>query len=406
MTDITIIGGGIIGIATALKMQQSWPGLSIELLEKEDGPAQHQTGRNSGVIHAGIYYEPGSLKAEFCRQGLAATIQFCKDHRVPYEQPGKLLVATNQVEMDRLGALEERARANGLDIRAVSSGELREREPNITGLGGLLSPTTGIADYVAMVEKMAELFKEQGGQITYGAEVADLNEDEQAVEISLLNGRTFQTRNLIACAGLMADRLAAMCGVANDFTIVPFKGEYFRLAPRHDQVVQHLIYPVPDPELPFLGIHLTRMIDGYVTVGPNAVLSFAREKYGKFGINLQDLGDMVRFPGFWKTIGANLSSGLEEMANSTFRRRYLQACQRYCPSLELQDLQPHPPGIRAQAVMRDGTLVHDFLVRNTARTIHICNAPSPAATSALPIARHIRDLAKKTFDLTEIQPTS
>jgi L-2-hydroxyglutarate oxidase len=401
MTDITIIGGGIVGITTALEMQQSWPGISIELLEKEPGPARHQTGRNSGVIHAGIYYAPGSLKAEFCRLGLTATIKFCKEHQVPFKQPGKLLVATNDTEMQRLKALESRARENKLDIRAVSAAELREREPNITGLGALLSPATGIVDYVAMVEKMAEQFIDLGGQITYGAKVVGLFEEAQTVKITRADGRTQSTAHLIVCAGLMADRLAAMCGVADDFAIVPFKGEYFRLAPRRNQVVQHLIYPVPDPELPFLGIHLTPMIDGFVTVGPNAVLSLAREGYTKLGMNLRDIGDMARFPGFWRTIGDNLSSGLSEMANSAFRRRFLRACQRYCPSLELEDLQPHPPGIRAQAVMRDGTLVHDFLVRNTARTIHICNAPSPAATSAIPIAQHIRGIAAKTFDLKE-----
>ncbi|SOC20407.1 L-2-hydroxyglutarate oxidase, partial [Phaeovulum vinaykumarii] len=237
--------------------------------------------------------------------------------------------------------------------------------------------------------------------IRRGTEVAGIEEGPDQVRLHLSGGETVATARLIACAGTQAERLARMCGVGDDFTIVPFKGEYFRLAPRHDAVVSHLIYPVPDPELPFLGIHLTRMIGGYVTVGPNAVLSLARERYGKAAVDPRDMADMARFPGFWRTLCGNLSSGLSEMANSAFRRRYLRACQRYCPSLSLSDLQPHPPGIRAQAVMRDGTLVHDFLIRETPRTIHICNAPSPAATSAIPIARHIRERATRQFNLKD-----
>ncbi|MCP4384287.1 MAG: L-2-hydroxyglutarate oxidase [Hyphomicrobiales bacterium] len=399
MTDITIIGGGIVGIATALAVQRAWPGLAVQLLEKEDTLARHQTGRNSGVIHAGIYYAPGSLKAEFCRRGVAATVRFCTEHQLPFEQCGKLLVATSQDEAERLAALTERARTNGIDVRPISATELREREPNIAGLAGLLSPTTGIADYAAITNKMAELFTALGGEIVYDARVTGIDESPSDVTLSLADGQRQRTRRVIACAGLDADRLAAMCGLADDFAIVPFKGEYYRLAPRHDSVVNHLIYPVPDPDLPFLGIHLTRMIGGYVTVGPNAVLSLAREGYGGWAMSARDMGAMARFPGFWRTIGANLSSGVGEMASSVFRRRYLRKCQRYCPSLELSDLQPHPPGIRAQAVMRDGTLVHDFLIRNTARTIHICNAPSPAATSAMPIADHIRDEAARVFGL-------
>lgn len=397
--DLTIVGGGIVGIATALDLARAYPGLAIRVLEKEQGLALHQTGRNSGVIHAGIYYAPGSLKAEFCRRGLAATVRFCTEHGLPFEQPGKLIVATSPAELERMAALEGRARQNGLDIRAVSAAELREIEPGITGLGALLSPATGIADYGAVVRRMAGLFADLGGEISHGAEVVEIAEGANGVHVRLAGGEVLRTRHLIACAGARADRLAAMCGLGGDFAIVPFKGEYFRLAPRWNAIVRHLIYPVPDPELPFLGIHLTRMIGGYVTVGPNAVLSLARENYAKLGVDLRDLAAMAAFPGFWRTLGANLSSGLAEMANSTFRRRYLRACQRYCPSLELADLQPHSPGIRAQAVMRDGTLVHDFLIRNTARTIHICNAPSPAATSAMPIAEHIRRLAASTFAL-------
>ncbi|WP_426409987.1 L-2-hydroxyglutarate oxidase [Bradyrhizobium ganzhouense] len=399
MIDITLIGGGIVGIATALELQRRWPGLSIRVLEKEKSLGQHQTGRNSGVIHAGIYYAPGSLKARFCREGLEATVRFCVEHGLPYEQCGKLLVATDAREVERLNALADRALRNGLDVRQVTTAELREIEPNVTGLLALLSPATGIANYRRMVNCMASIFSSHGGEICTGAEVIDIREDRDAVTLVLASGETVKTRQVIACAGLQADRLARMSGLNEDFAIVPFRGEYFRLATRCDRVVRHLIYPVPDPALPFLGIHLTRMIDGYVTVGPNAVLSLSREGYGKFAASSRDMTDMALFPGFWRTIAANLKTGLSEMGNSVLRTRYLRACQRYCPSLELSDLEPHPPGIRAQAVMRNGTLVHDFLIRQSARTIHICNAPSPAATSAIPIARHICQLASEAFSL-------
>lgn len=399
MEDIVIIGGGIVGIATALELLRSWPGLAVHVLEKEAGLARHQTGRNSGVIHAGIYYAPGSRKAAFCREGLEATLAFCREHALPHDQCGKLIVATSAAEMTRMQALAGRARLNGLALEVLGPAELRAREPDITGLGALLSPATGITDYGAVVRRMADLVAEAGGQITTGARVTGLREGANSVQVTLADGRAIETRHVIACAGAQADRLARLCGVGDDFAIVPFKGEYFRLAPRHDRIVNHLIYPVPDPALPFLGIHLTRMIGGFVTVGPNAVLSLAREGYRKLSVSPRDVVEMAAFPGFWRTIAANLASGVTEMANSALRRRYLAACQRYCPSLELSDLKPYPPGIRAQAVMRDGTLVHDFLIRNTARTIHICNAPSPAATSAMPIARHIRDLAARGFDL-------
>lgn len=399
MTDLIVIGGGIVGIATALDLQRSFPGLAIRVVEKEAGLARHQTGRNSGVVHAGLYYAPGSLKAEFCRQGLAETLRFCREQALPHESCGKLVVATTPAEMERLRALTERAVQNGLDVRPVSAGELREREPAVAGLGALFSPATAITDYGAIVRRMADLFEAGGGQITTGTEVCGIAEGANAVTLTLSTGETVTTRHLVVCAGLGADRLARMCGLAADFAIVPFKGEYFRLAARHDAVVRHLIYPVPDPALPFLGIHLTRMIGGYVTVGPNAVLSLAREGYSRLAASPRDMAAMARFPGLWRMLAANLRPGLTELRNSVFRRSYLRACQRYCPSLDLSDLLPHPPGIRAQAVMRDGTLVHDFLIRRSARTIHICNAPSPAATSALPIARHIRQLATAAFSL-------
>jgi L-2-hydroxyglutarate oxidase len=271
MQDMTIIGGGIVGIATAYRIQQDFPGLGITVLEKESGLATHQTGRNSGVIHAGIYYAPDSLKAEFCRQGLKQTIEFSREHGLPYEQCGKLLVATSADELTRMDALYERAVTNGLTLQRLDTAELQRMEPNITGVGALLSPATGITDYRAITARMAELFTGNGGEIRYKAEAANIEETRNHVTVTLSDGSSLKSRHTIVCAGVQADRMASMCGVGGDFAMVPFKGEYYRLAPRHDAIVKHLIYPIPDPKLPFLGIHLTRMIGGYVTVGPNAV---------------------------------------------------------------------------------------------------------------------------------------
>lgn len=399
MTDIAVIGGGIVGLATALRLQAVLPGRAVALLEKEGAVALHQTGRNSGVIHAGIYYAPGSMKAEFCRRGLAMTVAFCREHGLPFDQRGKLIVATSAPEMERMAALHDRAIRNGLPLERLDRAELERREPNIAGLGALFSPTTGIVDYGAVTRRMADLFTAAGGNLRLSARVAGIRETPRMVTLDLGAQGTLEARHVIVCAGLEADRLAGMCGLADDFRIVPFKGEYFRLAQRHDRVVHHMIYPVPDPALPFLGVHLTPMIGGYVTVGPNAVLSLAREGYGKLAFNTRDLADMLGFAGFWRTMAANLRPGLHEARMSLFRRSYLQACRRYCPGLELEDLTPHRPGIRAQAVMRDGTLAHDFLIRRTARTIHVCNAPSPAATSAMPIAEHVVAQAVEGFGL-------
>jgi L-2-hydroxyglutarate oxidase len=399
VTDIAVIGGGIVGLATALRLQEVRPGLAVTLLEKEDAVAQHQTGRNSGVIHAGIYYAPGSLKAEFCRRGLQMTVAFCREHGLPFDQRGKLIVATSAVEMERMAALHDRATRNGLPLERLDRAALAAREPIIAGLGALFSPATGIVDYGAVCRTMAQLFTARGGDIRLGSRVAAIEEVPEYVTLQLQGGGSVVARHLLVCAGLEADRLAAMCGLADDFRIVPFKGEYFRLAARHDRVVHHMIYPVPDPALPFLGVHLTPMIGGYVTVGPNAVLSLAREGYSKAAFNGRDVADMLGFAGFWRTMAANLRPGLHEARMSLFRRSYLQACRRYCPALELEDLTPHRPGIRAQAVMRDGTLAHDFLIRRTARTIHVCNAPSPAATSAMPIAEHVVAQAVDGFGL-------
>ncbi|OQP86553.1 hydroxyglutarate oxidase [Rhizobium rhizosphaerae] len=394
--DLAVIGGGIVGLATALSVSTRFPDLSLVVLEKEDQLASHQTGRNSGVIHAGVYYQPGSLKARFCKEGAEATLAFCRMHDIPFDQCGKMIVATGTDELPRLAALEGRCRENGLTVERLDAAELHRREPQIIGVGALFVPSSGIVDYAAIARTMAGLLARRGVEIRTGTTVTALSESAQDVRAETTNGEV-SARCVIACAGLMADRLARSCGLALDFQIVPFRGEYFRLGSDKDRIVRHLIYPVPDPALPFLGVHLTRMIGGYVTVGPNAVLALAREGYHRTHVAPGDLAEMLAYPGFRRFLRRNWRSGLEEMANSLSKRRYLALCQRYCPELVLGDLHPYRPGIRAQAVFVDGTLAHDFVIRETARTVHVCNAPSPAATSAMPIAREITDRAAARF---------
>ncbi|MFN3225745.1 MAG: L-2-hydroxyglutarate oxidase [Hyphomicrobiales bacterium] len=387
-SDYLVIGGGIVGLSTAMQLAKAYPDSTVRVLEKEDRLAVHQTGHNSGVIHAGVYYAPGSLKAKFCRAGVEATIAFCTRHQIPFEQCGKLLVATTPIELERMDALEERCRANGLDPERLSADELKAREPNITGLGALFVRVTGIVDYPAMARAMAKELEEAGGEVVLNCAVTGIAEGPDTVSVATSTG-LYEVRQLIVCGGLQADRLAKMAGVDVDFQIVPFRGEYYRLNARHNAIIKHLIYPIPDPDLPFLGVHLTRMIDGSVTVGPNAVLGFAREGYPKGSFNTGDVLSMLGFKGFWKVMGKNLGSGITEFRNSLSKRRYLKLCQKYAPGLSLEDLEPYPAGIRAQAVMKDGTLVHDFLIKQTPRTLHVCNAPSPAATSSLPIGEHL-----------------
>ena len=386
--DYLIIGGGIVGLSTAWQLQQQCPDKRIVLLEKESAFAQHQTGHNSGVIHAGVYYAPGSLKAEFCLEGVEKTIQFCQDNGIKYDQCGKLLVATNPLEHERMLALYERCHQNQLDVELLDAAQLKEREPNIQGLGAILVKTTGIVDYRQVCNKMAERFRETGGQTLLNTQVTAMEEDSDEIRVQTNQG-TFHCRYLICCSGLMADRMTRMLGIETDFQIVPFRGEYYRLPEDKNDVVKHLIYPIPDPDLPFLGVHLTRMIDGSVTVGPNAVQGWKREGYGKINISPTDIWDMVRFPGFWRVLKKHLFTGLVETKNSLWKPGYLKLVQKYCPSVKLQDLEPYPAGIRAQAVLKDGTLVHDFLFAESPHSLHVCNAPSPAATSAIPIGRHI-----------------
>ncbi len=394
--DFIIVGGGIVGVSTALTLIKQNPSKKILLLEKEKSFAHHQTGHNSGVIHAGVYYEPGSLKAEFCREGLKETIAFCNTHGIPYEQCGKLLVATNDIELQRMDKLFERCKANNIEAEILNQEKLHEIEPNVFGIGAILVKSTGIVDYTLITKKMSEQFESLGGEFLLNSKVTNLDENKERIQV-ITSNETLNSKYLICCAGLMADRVAKLLDIKINFQIIPFRGEYFRLKEKHNSLVKHLIYPIPDPDLPFLGVHLTKMIDGTITVGPNAVLGFKREGYGMFNFSLRDTIQFLSFKGFYQVVKKNLKSGLYEMKNSIFKRGYLKEVQKYSPQIMLNDLVPYPAGIRAQAVLEDGTLVHDFLFAESERSIHLCNAPSPAATSAIPIGKYITEKASKAY---------
>jgi len=388
--DFCVIGGGIVGLATTMELLRRRPGASIVLVEKEDRLAAHQTSHNSGVIHAGIYYPPGSFKAQLCRRGAIATKDFCARHDIPYLTCGKLLVATTALEQERMAALHRRSVDNGIDVELLDARELRRREPNINGLAAIHVPSTAIVDYTRICQAMARTIREAGGEIVLGAAVDRIAEAPDLVSVGAAD-RSWKARRLVVCGGLQSDRLARLAGLDIDFQIIPFRGEYFRLPASRSDIVSSLIYPIPDPALPFLGVHLTRMIDGSVTVGPNAVLGFAREGYPKFSVDLADISQFLAFPGFWRLLAGQWRTGAEEMRNSLSRRGYLELCRKYCPALTLEDLLPAEAGIRAQAVTRAGALLHDFNFAVTERMVHVCNAPSPAATSAIPIGEIIAD---------------
>ncbi|MEO0368783.1 MAG: L-2-hydroxyglutarate oxidase [Pseudomonadota bacterium] len=395
--DFIVIGGGIVGASTAWKLQKRYPSKRILLLEKEASCARHQTGRNSGVIHAGVYYQPGSLKASFCRQGLESTIDFCRQHQLPFDQCGKLIVATDDIESERLCALYENCVQNDLAPEQIDRQQLQDIEPHVEGKNAILVRKTGITNYSLVTQTLLDLFEDLGGQVAYSAEVVALHEEENHIDVVTANAR-LSASFVINCAGLMSDRLITQTGLEPDFMIVPFKGEYYRLHSRLNAVVKHLIYPVPNPELPFLGVHLTRMIDGSVTVGPNAVLAFKREGYSKHSFSLGDMKALLYFKGFRRLIKSQWQHGLREFKNSVFKSQYLKEVQKYCPSVKYDDLGYYPSGIRAQAVSKDGELIHDFKFVETPNSLHVGNAPSPAATSALPIAEHILSQIVRKID--------
>ncbi len=401
--DFGVIGGGIVGLATAYALVEREPRARVIVLEKEHAVARHQSGHNSGVVHAGVYYAPGSLKARLCREGNEATRRFCERHGIPVDVCGKLVVATSPLEAERLASLRERCRANQIVVEELTAEHLRAIEPHIRGVAALRVPSTGIVDYRQICAALARELQRRGAALRFGFAVRTIQEGGDTVAIGSSSGAVVRVGHLIACAGLQSDRLARLAGLELPARIIPFRGEYFRLSPARSRIVKHLIYPVPDPALPFLGVHLTRTIDGGITVGPNAVLGLAREKYARWAFDFRDTADALTYAGTWRMIAAHWRSAVVELAGSLSKSLYLEQCRKYCPELTLDDLEPHPAGIRAQAVLADGALAHDFLVAETARMVHVLNAPSPAATAALPIGEMI---AAKVLGRAAVSPPS
>ncbi|MGI8315934.1 L-2-hydroxyglutarate oxidase [Halobacillus mangrovi] len=388
MYDYVIIGGGIVGLSTAYALIQKNPGAKVVVVEKEQELSAHQTGRNSGVIHSGVYYKPGSLKARMAIQGRDSMVEFCRTHDVPHEVCGKVLVATEPEELPRMEALYERVQQNRLNVQKITREELKEIEPHAAGLAGLKVPQTGIVNYKAVSEKLAELLREAGVEISLGSPVVDINEYNDEVVVDK-GGQTLHSRYLINCAGLHSDRLVRMTGIHTELQIVPFRGEYFELKEEKKHLVKGLIYPIPNTAFPFLGVHLTKMMDGGVHAGPNAVLSLKREGYRKTDIHLKDLAEVLAFQGFWKMAGANMKEGMKEMVRSFHKQSFVKSLQRLVPEIEADDIIPTEAGVRAQAMLKDGRLVDDFHLIRGKRSIHVCNAPSPAATASLEIGKEI-----------------
>ncbi len=383
--DIVIIGAGIVGAATAYRLIQMFPNRKILLVEKELQAGLHQTGRNSGVVHAGVYYQPGSLKATLCREGLDRTLAFCRQYGVDYQQCGKLIVATDDIECQRLDELYQRCLKNSLSPQRISREKLAVIEPHITGKEAILIQQTSITNYAEINKRLIQLFEQAGGKTIFGFELLGVESEGEQVILAAENNK-LTTDFYVNCAGLMSDKIAKLTNANLDYRIIPFKGEYFQLPASLNKMIKHLIYPVPDPKLPFLGVHLTKMIDASITVGPNAVLAGAREGYGKFGVNLTELSDLLKYKGFWKLLTKQKASVYNELKSSFFVKSYLRNIQKYCPNISLSDLRPFRCGIRAQAVNMDGELIHDFKFLQEKQCLHVCNAPSPAATSAMPIA--------------------
>lgn len=386
--DVIVLGAGIVGVATARELKIQFPSLNVCLVEKEREPAMHQTGRNSGVIHAGVYYQPGSLKAKFCQQGLIETVRFCQRKNIEFNQCGKLIVATNSIEQERLQALFTRCQQNGLLPQQISKHQLLSMSPNTLGEEAVFIKQTGIVDYKQVTKGLLSEFMAYGGEVKFDFTMKQVEQGSNEIHL-VSNDEKLTAKFVINCTGVMSDGVAKCFDLDLDFKIVPFKGEYFVLPKKYNDIVEHLIYPVPDPSLPFLGIHLTKMIDGSVTVGPNAVLAGAKEGYGKFDLNIRDLSESLGFVGFWRMLGQHKRSVWEELSNSMFKSGYLSQVQKYCPKIGMDDLLPYRSGIRAQAVEKDGSLIHDFKFARSECSFHVCNAPSPAATSAMPIAKEI-----------------
>ena len=396
--DVAIIGGGIVGLATAMALTEKKQ-LALVVLEAEKNLALHQTGNNSGVIHSGLYYKPGSLKAKNCVAGRKTLYQFCRRHNIAHEQCGKVVVATTEKELPLLDKLETRGRANGLSgVRRLGPAELREREPHLAGVAGLLVPETGIVDYSQVAQTYAKLVEQAGGDIQTRTRFLGCSHESSELRLKTTQG-DIRCRNLINCGGLQSDRVARLCGVDPGLRIVPFRGEYYELTPKRQHLVNHLIYPVPDPQFPFLGVHFTRMIHGGVEAGPNAVLAFKREGYYRTSFSLHDAWSTFSYRGFWKLAGKHWQMGLGEFHRSFSKQAFVRALQRLIPDLTETDVHRAGAGVRAQALDPNGNLVDDFRIVQAQRMIHVLNAPSPAATASISIGQAVAQMAQTQFGL-------
>lgn len=398
--DIIIVGGGIVGLATARDLLIRRPGQRVAILEKESAIGQHQTGHNSGVIHAGVYYAPGSLKARLCAEGREKTYEYCEQKGIRYEKCGKLIVAVEEEELPRLQNLWDRATANGVPgIRMVGPEEIREIEPHSAGIKGIFSPETGIVNWSEVARHYAEDVTNAGGEILTNNEVAGIRRKDDWVLVKTTFDEIIPTKYLITCAGLQSDRVAAMSGADKSPQIVPFRGDYLKLKPGKEYLTRGMIYPVPDPRFPFLGVHFTKRHDGEVWLGPNAVYAFARQGYGKLDFNVRDNIETLMFPGFWKMVSKHWKMGADEMVRDFSKKLFVETCKKYVPEVTEDDCIDGPSGVRAQALGADGSLVDDFIIQTSDRIFHVRNAPSPAATSSMAIGRAIADRAEQAFSM-------
>jgi (S)-2-hydroxyglutarate dehydrogenase len=386
--DLVVIGGGIVGLSAARALLERQPGARLVVLEKERGWARHQTGHNSGVVHSGIYYKPGSLKARYCREGAQALVEFCRERGIDYEICGKVIVAVEPGELPLLDNLHERGLKNGLEVEKIGPEELKEIEPHASGLAAIKVPSTGIVDFAKVAEAFAALVEDKGGQLRTGTEVKSISEADRELVVRTNEG-AFRARRLVNCAGLHSDRVARLCGVDPGTKIVPFRGEYYELRPEKRYLVRNLIYPVPNPDFPFLGVHFTRSIDGIVEAGPNAVLGLAREGYKKTDFDFRDFLEELTYPALWRLARKNWRTGIGEIHRSFSRKAFVRGLKKLVPEIEEEDIVPIAAGVRAQALKEDGALVDDFLIAEGKNSVHVLNAPSPAATSAIPIGEEI-----------------
>ena len=395
--DVVIIGGGIVGLATAIRLQYYFPDIRVTVCEKEKEVGSHQTGHNSGVIHSGLYYRPGSMKATNCINGYNMLLQFCEEHDIKYDLCGKIVVATKKEEIPTLSMLYERGKENGLKgLKRLSSSEMKEIEPHVNGIEGIWVPQTGIVDYKDVCLKYAEVFQKQGGELLLNCKVKDIQINQSDADV-ITTTKTITTKITINCAGLYSDKIARITEEKLPFRIIPFRGEYYKLKKEKEYLVKNLIYPVPNPEFPFLGVHFTRMMKGGIEAGPNAVLAFQREGYKKSDINIRELFESLAWPGFQKVAAKYWKTGFGEMYRSFSKNAFTKALQNLLPDITPEDLVEGGSGVRAQACDKDGGLVDDFLILESEFVINVCNAPSPAATSSLSIGEYIANLYLKRF---------